>query len=268
MSLLSIPIFQVDAFTDVPFKGNPAAVCPLNHWLDDSLLQSIAEENNLSETAFFVPYEDGFQLRWFTPSTEIDLCGHATLATAHVIFNYLTKEFSGTSINFYTRSGKLTTTLQPQDQITLNFPAANFKQVAGIPELSIALSGDPEFFFEGADFYLAVFRKEEEIFSLDPDFMQLKSLPKKLIYITAPGNQVDFVSRVFGPAVGINEDPVTGAAHCAFTPYWSDRLQKKRLEARQLSRRTGKIFCEDLGDRVALTGKAITYLTGTILINT
>ena len=252
--------YQVDAFATRVFEGNPAAVCPLATWLDDRLLQAIANENNLSETAFFVPSERGFQLRWFTPVAEVDLCGHATLATAHVLFEIL--GFSGKQITFETRSGDLV--VESQDGLlTMNFPARP-PVPSSIPAALVAgLGHAPEEVWAAND-YIAVFADEDIVRAIAPDFAKLQELDRRAVIVTAPGRDVDFVSRFFAPKIGIPEDPVTGAAHCELTPYWAQRLGKNSLVARQVSARGGSLACRLQGDRVILAGRAVTFMTAKI----
>jgi len=259
---MEIQIYQVDAFTNNLFQGNPAAVCPLNEWLEDFLLQSIAAENNLSETAFFVYHKKEFELRWFTPTIEVDLCGHATLATAHIIFNFFNTSLF--SVSFKTVSGILTVKRQGS-LLSMDFPARKAKSCA-IPDALIqGLKVPPSEVLQSRD-YLVVYNNEEQIKTIEPDFERLKELEITGIIITAPGNSADFVSRFFAPKLGIPEDPVTGSAHCTLVPYWSERLNKKKLHAFQLSKRGGELFCEDLGERIKIAGKAVTYLKGVITI--
>jgi PhzF family phenazine biosynthesis protein len=255
---MKIPIFQVDAFSGELFAGNPAAVCPLESWLDDTLMQNIAAENNLSETAFFVPKEDRFELRWFTPAIEVKLCGHATLASAHVLFRHL--GYQGNKINFISKSGELIVT-RSGDLLSLNFPAAKSSPVDIPPGLSEALGKTPKE-THGAFDLLALFDSQDDILALKPNFDLLSRLDSRGIIVTAPGKDCDFVSRFFAPRVGVNEDPVTGSAHTILIPFWSRRLGKKKLHARQLSRRGGELFCEDLGERVLISGRAVTYMVG------
>jgi PhzF family phenazine biosynthesis protein len=263
---MKIPIYQVDAFTDKRFGGNPAAVCPLEQWLEPQTMQNIAAENNLAETAFFVRGGEDFDIRWFTPATEINLCGHATLASAHVIFNYL--HFAGEVITFQSRSGELKVT-RAADLLTLDFPATP-PQPTGIPRLlSEALSAEPRAAYRSRDL-LVLFAKEDDIVSITPDFGLLAQVLKGQdclgLIATAPGDHVDFVSRFFAPPVGIDEDPVTGSAHTTLIPFWAKQLNKNSLHAYQLSTRKGELFCEWAGDRVLISGKAVTYLKGEIEI--
>ena len=262
---MRLPIYQVDAFTDHLFSGNPAAVCPLEQWPDPRIMQNIAAENNLAETAFFVGKGEGFDLRWFTPTIEVDLCGHATLASAHVIFNYL--DFKGEVIKFQSRSGELRVT-RSRDLLTLDFPAAPPKLMDDIPhQLAEALNAAPRAVYRSRDL-LALFEKEEDIVSLRPNFGLLLEVLTRLdclgLIATAPGQRSDFVSRFFAPPAGIDEDPVTGSTHTTLAPFWAERLDKKTLHAYQLSKRKGELFCELTGDRVLISGKAVTYLKGEI----
>jgi PhzF family phenazine biosynthesis protein len=260
-----IPIFQVDAFTDRLFKGNPAAVCPLEQWLADEQMQAIALENNLSETAFFVQNGDGdgYALRWFTPATEVDLCGHATLAAAFVIMNCLSP--GEQRVLFHTRSGQLTVTREG-DRYTLDFPARPPQRCQPHPRLIEALGTAPVEILAARD-YLAVYRNEEEVRTLEPNLELLAQMDRFAVIVTAPGGGgVDFVSRFFAPAKGVPEDPVTGSAHCTLVPYWAKRLNKTRLHALQASRRGGELFCEQRGDRVMIAGRAALYLEGIIRV--
>lgn len=257
---MQLAIYQVDAFTDKLFGGNPAAVCPLESWPEDQVMQQIGAENNLAETAFFVREGESFKLRWFTPAVEVDLCGHATLASAHVLFNHL--GYLGTTIAFQSRSGELRTT-KNGDLITLDFPAAKRTATKSSDTLAQALGKKPVEVYNSSSL-LAVFDKQEDIQSLSPDFALLKTVDPHAVIVTAPGKDCDFVSRFFAPNYGINEDPVTGSAHTVLIPYWSARLEKKTLHARQLSKRQGELFCEDKGERVLISGRAVTYLVGEI----
>ena len=263
---MKLQIFQVDAFTGRVFSGNPAAVCPLDGWLPTELMQQIAAENNLSETAFFVRQGGVFELRWFTPTTEVDLCGHATLASAYVIRNYLGIE--GTLV-FQTRSG-LVSADENAGRIILDFPAAEVASSQSPPKaLAEGLHAPPEEILAsgeagGSGFYLAVYPSETVIRGLSPDMRLLSSLGRMGVVVTAPGDTSDFSSRCFAPTFGIDEDPVTGSVHCFLTPYWASRLGKTRLHARQVSRRGGELFCELSGERVRIGGRAVCYLEGTI----
>jgi PhzF family phenazine biosynthesis protein len=260
---LKIPIYIIDAFTDKRFSGNPAAVCPLSEWLEDDVLQSIASENNLSETAFFVRDEGIFNLRWFTPEVEVDLCGHATLASAYVIFKHLKYEHS--EIVFETKSGRLTVK-KDNNILLMEFPALETSPIE-VPEiLTQCLGIKPKEVLQGSWLYMAVFENEGEIKKISPDFSLMKKLDKDVV-VTAKGNDsADFVSRCFAPSVGIPEDPVTGSSHCALVPYWSEKLMKSKFKALQLSKRSGELYCEYLGDKVIIGGKAVTYSVGRIIL--
>ncbi len=258
---MRIPIYQIDAFTNELFKGNSAAVCPLNEWTQDEVMQNIAAENNLAETAFFVKKENDYELRWFTPTGEIDLCGHATLASAFVIFTYL--ENDREEIRFHTKSGILKVT-KDDGLLTLIFPSREGVICGEVPELLIkALGKHPKEVYKSRD-YLAVFESEQDILDLAPNMEELKKLDGVGVIVTAKGNEVDFVSRFFAPKIGINEDPVTGSAHCTLVPYWKKVLGKSDFVALQLSERGGKLYCEDLGDMVKMSGEAVAYLEGYI----
>jgi PhzF family phenazine biosynthesis protein len=259
---MKIRQYQIDAFASRVFEGNPAAVCPLDAWLDDALLQAIAGENNLAETAFFVPVEWGFHLRWFTPLTEVDLCGHATLATAHVLFELL--DYPEQAIRFRTRSGELVVERRGE-LLSMDFPALPPAPCPPPDALIEGLGQVPIEVLRASD-YIAVFESEAAVRSLSPDFAKLCELELRGVSVTAPGDNVDFVSRFFAPIVGVPEDPVTGSAHCELTPYWSPRLGKKRMHARQISRRGGDVECELQGDRVVLMGRAVTFMQGEIEI--
>lgn len=259
---MKIRQYQVDAFATRAFEGNPAAVCPLQGWLDDGLMQAIAEENNLSETAFFVPSDKGFALRWFTPVKEVDLCGHATLATAHVIFEQLA--YAGEVITFETRSGELFVKRQGQ-QLEMDFPACPPTPCA-LPDLLAEGLGQRPIEVWAADDYLAVFDSEATVRAITPNQALLGQLDLRAVVITAPGNEVDFVSRLFAPKLGIPEDPVTGSVHCTLAPYWANRLGKTTLSARQVSKRGGSLTCTVKADRVTLTGSAVTFLVADIVI--
>lgn len=255
-------LYQVDAFAGKLFEGNPAAVCPLSEWLPDITLQQIAMENNLSETAYFVQEEDGYRLRWFTPVAEVDLCGHATLASAHVLFEHL--QYDRPEIEFSSNSGLLTVR-KDGDLLVMNFPVSRGERVAHAEPLLEALGTDSDEVYRATD-YLVVLKDEGQVRNLDPNFLQLNRIDTRGVIVTAPGGKFDFVSRFFAPAVGVNEDPVTGSAHTMLAPYWSDRLGKNELTARQVSKRGGTVYCKMRGDRVEISGEAITYLEGMIEI--
>jgi len=259
---MTITIYQVDAFTEKLFGGNAAAVCPLEEWPSDAVMQSIAEENNLSETAFFKRRGEVFDIRWFTPKIEIALAGHPTLAAAHVIFRHL--GFTRPRIDFQSKSGPLSAERRG-DLIFLDFPAFVPESVPTPPDLVTGLGRPPRQVFKGRD-YLALFDTEEEVLALTPDFAVLNRLDCLGIIITAPGRRSDFVSRFFAPRAGINEDPVTGSAHTLLIPFWAERLGKLELHAFQVSKRRGELFCEHRGERVRIGGRAVTYLQGTLTI--
>ncbi|HEY4785828.1 MAG TPA: PhzF family phenazine biosynthesis protein [Bacteroidales bacterium] len=260
---MKIPLFYVDAFTSEVFKGNPAAVCLLESWLPDEVLQSIATEHNLSETAFVVRQEkEMFQLKWFTPRVEVDLCGHATLAAAHVLFSIY--NFGNKPIQFKTKSGILLVTHTSDGKLTLDFPAYQVEPGKSLASVSEALGKTVVELYTSRNQFLAVLNSEKDILALSPDFEKLKELDEKAVIVTAPGKDCDFVSRFFAPKIGINEDPVTGSAHCSLIPYWSKRLKKDILHAIQLSERTGELWCTLSHDRVLISGNAITYMQGTI----
>ena len=261
---MKIPLYQVDAFTSKIFKGNPAAVCPLKNWLPDKVMQDIAKENNLSETAFFIKNNTEFQIRWFTPKTEIDLAGHPTLATAHVILNELKMDFK--EIIFKTKIKDTLTVTYDQNIFTMNFPSRPPKLEKNMDLISDALGKKPNVLLYNRD-AVAVFRNEQVIKSINPDMEKLKKLHYLSVIVTAPGDNVDFVSRNFAPKLGIPEDPVTGSAHCELIPYWSEVLKKKKLIANQISERGGKIYCDDHNNRVTIGGEAVTFLRGEIEIN-
>lgn len=259
---MKIPIYQVDAFTSNIFGGNPAAVCPLAEWIDPGLMQSIAAENNLSETAFFVKKNDFYELRWFTPEIEVDLCGHATLASGFVLFNHL--NYNEGEIKFETRSGRLMVQ-RSGDLITLNFPANPPVKIDITDNLTKGLGKKPLEIYKSRD-YLALFETEKRVLSIQPDFKILEKLETLGIIITAMGDTSDFVSRFFAPAAGIDEYPVTGSAHTTLVPYWAKKLNKTKFHAFQISKRRGELFCQLAGERVLISGKAKTYLTGEIEI--
>jgi PhzF family phenazine biosynthesis protein len=258
---MTIPIYQVDAFTMGPFSGNPAAVCPLDGWLDDDTLRNIAAENNLSETAFIVADEKGYGLRWFTPSVEVDLCGHATLAAAYVVLNHLQPELD--SVSFETQSGELVVT-RDGDGLSMDFPARAPTPVAVSEALSDALGQAPAEVYASRDI-LAVYEDEASVRRLSPDQAKLLALDEGLgVIVTAKGDAVDFVSRFFAPKAGVAEDPVTGSAHCTLVPFWAERLGRSQLVAHQVSSRGGELHCEHRGDRVIMSGQCTLFLTGSI----
>jgi len=261
---MRIPLYQIDAFADGPFTGNPAAVCPLDAWLPDDVMQAIAAENNLSETGFFVPEGEFYRLRWFTPTTEVDLCGHATLASAFVVFRWLSPE--RTSVTFQTNQAGPLTVARDGDLLTLDFPARPPTPCAMSEALVAGLGQRPAALLAARD-YLAVYDRADDVAALAPDFAALAALDRFAVIATAPGTgRIDFVSRFFAPAQGVDEDPATGSSHCTLIPYWAARLGKNRLEARQLSRRGGALSCTLNGDRVTIAGRALPYLEGTITV--
>ena len=255
---MKIPYYHIDAFTSSPFAGNPAGVCPLETWLPDVTLQKIAAENNLSETAFFVPAGDHYDLRWFTPAIEVDLCGHATLASGYVLTRFL--GYTGDVIRFESKSGALLVERQGEI-LTLDFPSRPGEKRAAPEALIKGLDKLPLEVYLARD-YLAVFPNQVDILAIQPNQEQLALLDCLGIIVTAPGDGVDFVSRFFAPRVGIPEDPVTGSSHCTLIPYWARRLGKTKLTARQLSARGGELFCSLVGERVKIGGHAVTYLKG------
>ena len=259
---MKIPIFQVDAFTSSLFRGNPAAVCILDDWIDDLLLQSIAAENNLSETAFIVPRGETFDLRWFTPTTEVDLCGHATLASAHVLFNK--RAWPEETVCFQTRKSGQLSVARKGDLLEMDFPAIPVHEQTPPEGLRQALNIEPEEIFGSAEDILVVLDSEKTVQGISPDFAKLEQVDCRGVIVTAKGDRSDFVSRFFGPRVGVPEDPVTGSAHCVLVPYWAGRLKKNILHAIQVSKRGGELFCENLGQRVRISGRAVMYLQGEI----
>lgn len=258
-------IYQVDAFTEKLFSGNPAAVCPLDKWTSEEIMQNIASENNLAETAFYVKNNDTFEIRWFTPTVEVDLCGHATLATSYVIFNY--ENYSNDIINFISpKSGKLSVQKQ-NDLLTLNFPTDEINRVSLSDDILKCFDVKPTEAYKGRTDLLLVFENEDMIKNIRPDFESILKLDARGVIVTAKGSQSDFVSRFFGPQCGINEDPVTGSAHTSLTPYWAKRLNKNELTAVQLSKRQGFLKCRYLNDRIAISGKCKLYLLGEIFLD-
>ncbi|MFJ5772049.1 PhzF family phenazine biosynthesis protein [Psychrobacillus sp. NPDC093180] len=259
---MKIPIYQIDAFTNEQFKGNSAAVCPLNYWIEDALMQKVAAENNLSETAFFVIKDNGYELRWFTPKGEIDLCGHATLASAYVISTYLDNNLK--NIKFTTKSGLIEVSKEGS-LFTLAFPSREGEK-CDIPEALIkGLGKVPKEVYKSRD-YMAVFDTEQDVLELKLNMEELKKLDGFGVIATAKGEEVDFISRFFAPNAGVDEDPVTGSAHCTLIPYWKNKLNKSELIAMQLSERGGKLYCTDLGETVKMSGEAVAYLEGFINI--
>ncbi len=261
---MTLSVIQVDAFCDGPFTGNPAAVIQLESWLDDSLLQKIAEELNLSETAFLVKSEGKYLLRWFTPTCEVDLCGHATLASAHVLYNHYA--FAEDQIVFSTKSGDLMVKSLGHNQYSLNFPADKPRLIARSDYPKLGLDKDCIELHKGKDDYLAIFESQQDIENIKPDFTTISQLDSRGLIISAPGVSVDFVSRGFFPQAGVNEDPATGSAHTLLTPYWSSKKNQTDFKATQLSNRKGHFFCSLKGNRVLLIGHGVTILKGEIYL--
>ena len=259
---MKLPFYWVDAFTDKIFHGNPAGICPLDKWPMDEVMQKIAFENGLAETAYYVPENDGFRLRWFTPLMEVDLCGHATLAAAHIAF--YERGYPKSIITFHSRSGSLHVAKR-DGLLEMDFPSRPAKMCAVPPALARALHAEPTWGGQARDF-MAVFSNEAEVRALQPDFEALAKLDLFAVIATAPGDESDFVSRFFAPKAGISEDHVTGSAHCTLVPYWAEQLGKNRLHAFQRSPRGGELWCELAGDRVKIAGKCALYLRGEITV--
>jgi predicted PhzF superfamily epimerase YddE/YHI9 len=260
-----LPVFHVDAFTAKPFGGNPAAVCPLAEWLDDDRLRAVAAENNLSETAYLVPRNGGYDLRWFTPTCEVKLCGHATLASALVVMQTLAP--GSNSVRFETSFSGTLTVSRDRDLLAMDFPANPPWVCPNRPAALLdGLGRTPASVMQVEDNYFAVYEREQDITSICPDLRLLEKLHPAGVAITAPGKNCDFVSRYFAPSYGIPEDPVTGSTHCSLAPYWADRLGKTSLHARQVSERGGELWCEVKGDRVIIKGKAVLTLRGELLL--
>ncbi len=259
-------LYQVDAFASALFRGNPAAVCILEHWLPEALMQAIGGENNLSETAFAVPVKDGYEIRWFTPVTEVALCGHATLATAHVLFS--TRERQASQLTFFSRERGVLTVSRDGDWLILDFPADPPKP-APMPEgMREAMGAEPLECLQGSTDYLLVYPDQEAVDALTPDFTRLRGIKARGVIASAPGREADFVSRFFAPQSGVDEDPVTGSAHTLLAPFWAGRLGKLSLTAQQRSLRGGFLKCEIKGDRVRIAGQAITYMKAEIYLPT
>ncbi len=262
---MKLPMYQIDAFASAVFSGNPAGVCPLERWLPDATMQSIAAENNQAETAFFVPRKPAgsdtdYDLRWFSPETEIDLCGHATLASGFLVFTTL--DPSRQDVTFHTMSGPLTVRRAGED-LSMDFPSRPGERCEPPSGLISALGATPGEVWKSRDL-MAVFDREQDVRALKPSFDAIRALGVFGVIATAPGDEVDFVSRFFAPLQGVPEDPATGSSHCTLTPYWAKRLGRPKLRARQLSKRGGEFDCEDRGDRVTIAGHAVKYLEGVI----
>ena len=260
---MKTPIYQVDAFTNQVFGGNPAAVCPLKEWINAELMQKIASENNLSETAFFVPKNDYFEIRWFTPKVEINLAGHPTLATAWVIYNEL--NYKQDKIKFVSPLSRELNIVRNNDLIEMDFPSNKAEKIEIPDKLTEALGKKPSEVLKSRDL-LTIYDNQCDIEQLNPDFRLLSQIDTFGFIVSAPGKNFDFVSRFFAPRAGINEDPVTGSAHTTLIPYWAERLNKNKLSAIQLSERIGKLQCEYLGDRVKIAGTAKLFMKGEIIL--
>ncbi|MGB4447883.1 MAG: PhzF family phenazine biosynthesis protein [Cloacibacterium sp.] len=261
---MSQKIYQIDAFADALFSGNPAAVCPLDSWLDTDIMQKIAAENNLAETAFTVPVENGFEIRWFTPEVEVDLCGHATLASAYTMINF--EGFSGEKINFFSRNSGTLTVNKNGDFLTLDFPVDNLQKVEDLAIFEKCFAYQPIEAYQGKTDYLLVFENEHQIQNIEPNIPEIAKINARGIIVSSISENFDFVSRFFGPNCGVNEDPVTGSAHTTLTPFWAEKLGKTKLTAKQISKRGGVLECELKNDRVLISGKCKTYLKGEIFI--
>lgn len=259
-----IRIFQVDAFADHVFKGNPAAVCILKEWLDDTILQSIGTENNLAETAFIIQREELFEIRWFTPTIEVELCGHATLASAYVIFDHL--DYGRDAITFRTIRNEILRVKRNDNLLELDFPVDTYAPCEALPEICEGIGKIPAETYSSKYFYLAILESEDEVSGIEPDFKSIARLNKTGLIVSAPGKHVDFVSRFFAPQSGIDEDPVTGSAHTVLTPFWSERLKRKNLSARQISKRGGNLHCVLNDQRALIGGEARLYLKGEIFV--
>jgi PhzF family phenazine biosynthesis protein len=262
---MRIPLYQVDAFTSRLFGGNPAAVCPLAEWLPAATMQSIAAENNLAETAFFVAQGEGYLLRWFTPTVEVELCGHATLASGYVVMHILNP--GRRSVRFDTLKAGPLEVARDGDLLAMDFPSWPPEKEPADPRILAALGKLPAESFVARGRTLAVYKRAEDVTALKPDFAAMRQVPGADAIVTAPGDgDIDFVSRYFAPNFGVDEDPATGSAHCVLTPYWADRLGKKQLKAQQISARVGNLECTLKGDRIRLAGRAVLYLEGTITV--
>ena len=260
---MNIPIYQVDAFTSEVFKGNPAAICPLDTWLSDDVLQNIAAENNLSETAFFIKEETHYDLRWFTPGVEIDLCGHATLASAYIIFTHLDQSLN--EVIFFTKSGLLKV-VKEDEYLAMFFPSRPPGPCHIHDKLILGLGANPNEVLRSDRDYMVVYNSQQEIEKLSPCMTDIEQVDAFGVIVTAPGETLDFVSRFFAPGAGIPEDPVTGSSHCTLIPYWSEKLNKKKLHAQQLSGRGGELLCEDKGSEVKTAGKAVCNMEGRVFL--
>ena len=261
---MSQKIYQIDAFAEKLFTGNPAAVCPLEKWIDDETMQKIAAENNLAETAFTVPVENGFEIRWFTPTVEVDLCGHATLASAFVLINF--EGFTEDKINFFSKNSGTLTVTKNGDLFTLNFPSDSLQKVENLSQFKNCFAHQPIEAYQGKTDYLLIFENENQIINIKPNFSEIAKINARGIIVSSKSENYDFVSRFFGPNCGVNEDPVTGSAHTTLTPFWAEKLGKTKLTAKQISKRGGVLECELKNDRILISGKCKTYLKGEIFI--
>lgn len=257
-------IYQIDAFAEELFSGNPAAVCPLENWLPDETMQKVAAENNLAETAFTVPVENGFEIRWFTPEVEVDLCGHATLASAFVLMNF--EGFLGEKINFFSRNSGTLTVTKNGDLLTLDFPKDTLQKVENLSIFEKCFAFQSMEAYQGKTDYLLIFENEHQIQNIEPNFFEISKIDARGIIVSSKSEDYDFVSRFFGPNCGVNEDPVTGSAHTTLTPFWAEKLGKTKLTAKQISKRGGVLECELKNDRILISGKCKTYLKGEIFI--
>ncbi len=263
---MKLPIFQVDTFADGLFAGNPAAVVILDSWPDDDLMQHIAAENNLAETAFLVNDGNEYEIRWFTPSVEVDLCGHATLASGFILFNFY--DIQENKIVFKSKNSGELSVIRQNNKYELDFPLDEVNQIGGpiLADLLLGMGTEPKELYKGKTDYLMVFESQEEVESLNPDFNYLRKAGGRGVIVTAPGDKVDFVSRFFAPQVGIDEDPVTGSAHTTLISYWSNRLNKNEFVARQLSKRGGTLYCKLENGRAKIAGNAFLYMKGEIVV--
>lgn len=262
---MSQKIYQIDAFAEKLFTGNPAAVCPLEKWIDDETMQKIAAENNLAETAFTVPVENGFEIRWFTPTVEVDLCGHATLASAFVLINF--EGFTDDKINFFSKNSGTLTVTKNGDLFTLNFPSDSLQKVENLSQFKNCFAHQPIEAYQGKTDYLLIFENENQIVNIKPNFSEIAKINARGIIVSSKSENYDFVSRFFGPNCGVEEDPVTGSAHTTLTPFWTEKLGKTKLKAKQISERGGILECELQNDRILISGSCKAYLIGEIFID-
>jgi PhzF family phenazine biosynthesis protein len=261
---MSQKLYQIDAFTENLFTGNPAAVCPLEKCLDTDVMQNIAAENNLAETAFTVPVEKGYEIRWFTPEVEVDLCGHATLASAFVLMNF--EGFSEDKINFFSKNNGMLTVTKNGEFLTLDFPKDTLQKVEDLSIFEKCFAYQPIEAYQGKTDYLLIFENENQIQNITPNIFEISKINARGIIVSSKSENYDFTSRFFGPNCGVNEDPVTGSAHTTLTPFWAEKLGKNKLTAKQISKRGGVLECELKNDRILISGKCKTYLKGEIFI--